>query len=253
MSERMKINVLGSGTCVPSRVRRPCSILIRTKTLTILVDAGPGIMGQLLKLETGIDRIDLICLSHFHLDHCADVAPLLFATKYPGMTRKKPLTLMGGPGLLSWLDRISHAFDRTIDLPKEMFSPVELSGQGRLELDGLDLEYMPMAHRPESMGFRFTDSTGFSMVYSGDTDMTENLVRLASRADILVCESATPDGFKVEGHLTPSLAGDMATRAGVGKLVLTHFYPECEAVDMVAQCRSAYAGRIIAAEDLMAL
>jgi len=68
---------------------------------------------------------------------------------------------------------------------------------------------------------------------------------------LLICESAMPDEQKVKGHLTPSLAGAIAEKAHVRKLVLTHFYPECDKVDIIEECRKSYAGDVIAAEDLM--
>jgi ribonuclease BN (tRNA processing enzyme) len=74
---------------------------------------------------------------------------------------------------------------------------------------------------------------------------------LAKGADLLICESAQPDSLQVKGHLTPSLAGETATRAGVRKLVLTHFYPDCEGVDLAQECRQTYSGPLILAEDLM--
>jgi len=113
------------------------------------------------------------------------------------------------------------------------------------------LETRPMNHREESLGYRITDSNGKSIVYSGDTDTNENLVLLAKGADLLICESAMPDTLKVPGHLTPSLAGDMAARAHVKKLVLTHLYPECDRFDLAAQCRKTYQGPLLIAEDLM--
>jgi ribonuclease BN (tRNA processing enzyme) len=57
--------------------------------------------------------------------------------------------------------------------------------------------------------------------------------------------------MKVEGHLTPSLAGRIAAEAGAKKLLLTHFYPECESADIEAQCRKTYDGPLILARDLM--
>ena len=108
-----------------------------------------------------------------------------------------------------------------------------------------------MNHREESLAYRIIDSNGKSIVYSGDTDTTENLVSLAAQADLLICESAMPDTLKVPGHLTPSLAGDIAARAHVKKLVLTHLYPECNQFDIAAQCRKTYQGPLVIAEDLM--
>ena len=51
--------------------------------------------------------------------------------------------------------------------------------------------------------------------------------------------------------LTPSLAGEIATQANVRKLVLTHFYPECDHVDIEMECRKTYTGPLVLAEDLM--
>ena len=249
----MDIIILGSGTCVPSLERQPCSVLIRHRGFVILVDAGPGILGQVLKAGLGIDDIDAVFLSHFHLDHCADLAPFLFATKYPEFTRSKPLLLAGGPGLSRWFDGLRQVFGHSIDLPDGYFECRELAAEGQIVLPGIAVAYAPMAHKPESLGYRFCDSTGFSLVYSGDTDVTDALVTLASGADILICEAATPDAMKAPGHLTPALAGELARKAGVGQLVLTHFYPACQGVDMAAQAGQNFSGEIIAAEDLMAL
>lgn len=50
---------------------------------------------------------------------------------------------------------------------------------------------------------------------------------------------------------TASRAGRIASLAGVGKLVLTHFYPECETADTIGQCRKTYDGLLVLAEDLL--
>jgi ribonuclease BN (tRNA processing enzyme) len=110
---------------------------------------------------------------------------------------------------------------------------------------------VPVAHNEESIAYRVDDLEGHSLVYSGDTDYTENLVALARHADLFICESALPDSMRAKGHLTPSLAGKMAAKAGVRKLILTHFYPECDRADIAAECRRTYDGPLVLAEDLM--
>ncbi len=81
--------------------------------------------------------------------------------------------------------------------------------------------------------------------------MNDHLVGLARDSDLLICESALPDEMKTRGHLTPSLAGQIAEQSRTKKLVLTHFYPECDRVDIESQCRRAYSGPLVLAEDLM--
>jgi ribonuclease BN (tRNA processing enzyme) len=101
------------------------------------------------------------------------------------------------------------------------------------------------------VAFRLTGPGGKRLVYSGDTDYNEQLIELAQQADLLICESAFPEHRKVQGHLTPELAGAIAARAGVRRLMLTHFYPVCAQADIEAECRRTYSGPLILARDLM--
>jgi len=68
-----------------------------------------------------------------------------------------------------------------------------------------------------------------------------------------VCDAAFPDGQRVEGHLTPSLAGSHAQRARARRLMLTHFYPQCEGHDLRAQAASTFDGAIELAADLQSV
>ncbi|MFZ1201463.1 MAG: MBL fold metallo-hydrolase, partial [Desulfobacterales bacterium] len=113
------------------------------------------------------------------------------------------------------------------------------------------LKSLPVDHNPESLAYRITDARGRAVVYTGDSDVCENLVAIARNADLFICESSLPDAQKVDGHLTPSLAGEMATRATVGRLVLTHFYPECDEADIEKECRKTFSGPLVLARDLM--
>ena len=70
----------------------------------------------------------------------------------------------------------------------------------------------PTNHTDGSLAYR-VEAEGRSLVYSGDTDVSDSLVDLARGADLLVLEAANP--FKVPGHLTPAEAGRLAAQAGV--------------------------------------
>ena len=79
------------------------------------------------------------------------------------------------------------------------------------------------------------------------------IVELAKGADLLILECSFPDDEAIAGHLTPSEAGEIAARAGVKRLVLTHFYPEILTTDIEAECRKTYQGDLLLATDLMSL
>jgi ribonuclease BN (tRNA processing enzyme) len=108
-----------------------------------------------------------------------------------------------------------------------------------------------MAHIPESVGYRIGFKNGKSIAISGDTDYCQNIVDLAFQVDLLVSECSFPDGQKVEGHLTPSLAGRIGSESRCKKLLLTHLYPVCDEFDIVSQCRRTHSEEVILGEDLM--
>ena len=250
----MSVTILGSGTCVPSLKRSSCSILMKIRDKFLLFDSGAGTMHKLLENRVEIYDVSFVFYSHFHPDHTAELVPFLFANKYPdGSRRKIPLTLMAGKGFAKFYDNLKNVYGHWIELAPDLLTIVELDNTGHdmREFDDFKVESLPVEHNPESIAYRITSSGGISMVYSGDTDFSENLVTLSKDADLLICESALPDELKVKGHLTPSLAGEIADRANVRKLVLTHFYPECDQVDIEKECRKTYSGPLLLAEDLM--
>lgn len=252
--DKIKATILGSGTCVPSLSRSSCSVLIESGHHRLLLDTGPGTMHRLLEAGVTIFDITAIFYSHLHPDHTAELVPFLFATKYPGThSRQTPLTIVAGKGFSHFFNGLKSVYGEWIALEDDMFRIVELdiTKSDHYTIEDITITSAPVEHREESLAYKITGPDNTAIVYSGDTDFSENLIRLSRGADILICESAMPDGKKIPGHLTPSLAGEIASRAGIKKLVLTHFYPECDKSDIANECSKTYSGKIILAEDLM--
>jgi ribonuclease BN (tRNA processing enzyme) len=220
----------------------------------LLFDSGPGTMRRMLETETTIFDITHIFYSHFHPDHTAEFVPFIFATKYPdGSLRKTTLTVAGGRGLLFFYEKLKNVYGQWIELAPGLMEIIEFDNENAdtITFKDFTVNTAPVQHIEESIAFRIISNDGFSAVYTGDTDYSETIIDLAKDADLLICECALPDKLKVKGHLTPSLAGDLAAKAGVRKLVLTHFYPPCDQEDIAAECRKTYSGPLVLAEDLM--
>lgn len=252
----LRVTILGSGTCVPSLKRGSCSVLMQVGTSKLLFDSGPGTMRRLLEAHTTIFEISHIFYSHFHPDHSAELVPFVFATKYPDNRRRTTaLTVAGGWGFLDFYEGLKSVYGNWIELAPQQLNLIEFDNQrsDSRQFKDFTVETAPVAHSPESIAYRITGIDGCSVVYTGDTDYCETIIDLAKDTNLLICECALPDGLRAKGHLTPSLAGDLATKAGVRQLVLTHFYPECDNENIAAQCRKTYAGPLILAEDLMKL
>ena len=249
-----QVTILGSGTCVPSLTRNPCCFLMQIGEERLLFDCGSGVMRRLLEIGVSIFQISHIFISHFHPDHTGELISLLFALKYPSPpTQRSHLTLVAGNGFTAFFNGLKAVYGHWIELSPDRFRIIELdTGQpDQHAFPAFTVASMPVAHRPESLAYRIEDAAGKTLVYSGDTDVCDSLVELAAGADVMICESAFPDGQKADGHLTPSLAGRIAQSAGVRRLVLTHFYPPCEDADVENQCRSTYNGSVVLARDLM--
>jgi len=252
----MNVIILGSGTCVPSLARSSCSFLIQIQNSMLLFDLGSGTMRRLLEAGEAISKVTHLFFTHFHPDHTGEFASFLFAAKYPQAYRRRiPFDVIGAKGLQSFYEGLRTVYGKWIELEEGLMNIIELDSKNRDQhsFHEFTVDTLPMAHIESSIGYRITTADGTSIAYTGDTDFCENAVALAREADLFICEAALPDGMKVEGHLTPSLAGRIACEAGVKHLVLTHFYPECETVDLKAECRRAYNGPLTLARDLMVI
>lgn len=252
----MEIVILGSGTTVPLAERASPSVAIFIEDQFLLIDIGPGTVRQLARAGLNHEDIDYIGISHFHPDHTADLIHFIFATRYPPiLKRRKPFTVIGPKGFNEFLKLLKRPYGNWLDLPADLMKIEELDTgeKDKKEFDGFIILSAPVNHTPHSIGLRIEDTAGRTIVYSGDTGYCEGIVDLATGADLLILESSFPEGKEVEGHLTPSQAGDVAARSGIKRLLLTHFYPECLRSDVETQCRKTYQGELILATDFMHL
>jgi len=242
--------ILGSGTGVPSLRRGSPGLVLISESSKILVDSGSGILRKMLEVGITYRDIDLLLYTHIHPDHISDLVPILFACRYADLPRQKDLIGLGGPGFKDYFDRLKKLYWSWIEPPSYHLA-IKETLQKPFFFQDLKIFSKPMAHMPESVGYRIEFKDGKSIAISGDTDYCGNLIDLAFEADLLVLECSFPDGKKVEGHLTPSLAGRIGLESRCKRLLLTHLYPICDQLDILNQCGQAYKGEIILAEDLM--
>jgi ribonuclease BN (tRNA processing enzyme) len=242
--------VIGSGTGVPSLRRGAPSLMVISDSTRLLIDSGSGTLGRMLEVGITYRDPDLLLYTHIHPDHVSDLVPIIFASKYADQPREKKLLCIGGPGFKSYFKKLKDLYGRWVQPQSYQLTIKEISQKGLVYRD-LKILSRPMAHISGSVGYRIEFKDGKSMAISGDTDYCQNIVDLAFEADILVLECSFPDGKKVKGHLTPLLAGRIASESRCKKLLLTHLYPICDQFDILNQCRRAYQGQIILGEDSM--
>jgi ribonuclease BN (tRNA processing enzyme) len=106
-----------------------------------------------------------------------------------------------------------------------------------------------VVHVPGAIGMRVR-AGGRVLAFSGDSGPCEALVALCRGADLALLECSYPAGRETRKHLNAETAAQVAREAGVQRLVLTHFYPQCDGVDLAGQVRAAgYGGELFLAAD----
>jgi len=217
----MKIKVLGTGTCVPSLQRSSSSYLVQTKQLNILIDVGPSVVRRLLEYGFTTRDIDVIILTHFHVDHTADLSTFLFASNYDVEARAKELSVLGGDGLHDFYRGLLAVYPWL--LPRSYEISLREMSKGTLNKGGLVITTAQMEHNKESIGVRFEERK--SVTFSGDTDYTKNLIKLASGTDLLIAECSFPER-KVDGHLNLEILQKIVDEANPKRVLISHLYPE---------------------------
>ncbi len=242
--------VIGSGTGIPSLRRSSPALFLFSGTSKVLIDSGPGALRKMLEIGLTYQDMDLILYTHIHPDHVADLVPILFACKYSDLPRKKELVCIGGRGFKNFFNQTKKIYGHWIEPSTYSFHIKEIA-KGPIPFRDLKIYAKPMSHLQGSVGFRIEMKNGKTIAFSGDTDYCQNIVELAFKVNLLILECSFPDSKKVEGHLTPSLAGRIANESQCQKLILTHFYPPCDQVDLLHQCQKVFKGEIVLAEDLL--
>jgi len=250
----MDLILLGSGTGIPLHDRASPSLVLFVGSRPILFDMGPGTLRQLTRVGLSHEGIGRIFFTHFHPDHTADLVHLMFATRNRLiLKRRRPFALTGAFGLRNFVEGLQAAHGHWLTLPEKLMKIEELDETGIDEKDYEDFKIFtrPALHTPHSLAYRVETRKGQSFVYTGDTGFSDDIIDLAGGVDLLITESSFPDGAEEKGHLTPSLAGRIASLAKAKSLLLTHFYPEVLATDIAAACRKTYQGELILGRDLL--
>ncbi len=253
--KKTRLTILGSGTCVPDLNRSSSSVLFETGDLEtkILFDTGAGCSKRLMEAGASIFDISYIFYSHLHPDHTGELASILFSLKYSDAGERRKLTFVAAKGFSEFFEKLCTAYGSWIRPEPSLFGIIELDNEksDSVTCGDITIHSEPVDHTDQSLAYRIITPDDKVIAISGDSEFCDGLRTISEHADLFVCESSHPDELKIAGHMTPSLAGRVANRSEVKKLVLTHFYPDCDSVDLKKQCRKIFKGEVVLAEDLM--
>ena len=247
----MRLTTIGTGTA-PSPTRVNAGHLVEAGDVRLLLDCGSGVAHRLATI--GIDWMGIthVAVTHFHADHVLDLPTLLMGWQYGALpARSAPLEIIGPAGTMRLIQIFASLFGDWIARPDFPLNVRELAPSDTIELgNGVRLECRPVPHTPESIAYCVRGG-GRRLVYTGDTGYDESLAgwESAHGCDVLLAECSLPDEMAIATHLSPSRCAALAAAMEPARLVLTHFYPPVESVDIRATIATRYSGPVVLASD----
>jgi len=245
-----RFTTLGTGTVALSDERSCAGYLYEADDVRLLLDCGSGITRRLAELGVSWPAITHVALTHFHIDHHGDLPTLVFAWKYGQLPpRSAPLHLIGPVGTGALLERLAAAYGDWLRAPGFPIELREIAPGETVDLSGsVRLSAQKVPHTAESVAYSI-ERGNRRVVYTGDTGPDDALGDWARDCDLLVCECSLPSSMAIKEHLTPEQCGALAARANPRHVVLTHFYPPVERVDIRALVAVQFSGPVTLARD----
>jgi ribonuclease BN (tRNA processing enzyme) len=187
------------------------------------------------------------------MDHCADLAPLLFALRSRELARTDPLLILGPKGLHEHYRNLQVTWEHRVD-PIGYDLTIDEWTDGSFSCPGCIIDAAPTSHSIPNLAWRIDaeEAGDVGIVITGDGESTDELTGLAILADhVLVAESAAGPGELLEGHMNPAQAGELAQKCGSKKLVLCHINPGSGAEAIMKEAMANFVGEVIVAVDGM--
>jgi ribonuclease Z len=272
--QNLKVTLLGTGYPQPRMDRFGPSILVEAGQKKLLFDCGRGATQRIEQIRIPFTQIDALFLTHLHSDHVVGI-PDLWLTGW-ARGRKVPLEVWGPAGTKDMMSHLKEAFQFDIQIRQQ---------DDKLPALGVDVHAKDIEHgvvydnagikvtaftvdhgqvKP-ALGYRI-DFAGHSVVLSGDTRYSENLIRFSQGADVLIHEVIDPEAFRAKNpsmseerlraiaghHTTAEQAGTIFSRVKPKLAVYSHIVPG-DTTSLIPLTRKTYSGPLEVGEDLMTI
>jgi ribonuclease Z len=257
----VQVTFMGTGAAFSTSRRSNIALLAQEGDTKFVMECGPTILYQLDRAGATPDQVSYLFISHRHGDHILGLPMFLLMCSLGGVAR--PLTILGGKDVIQagkaltglvypeLEERLGHV--TWVELPAAEHHRIQL-GQS------MQLSTLPMRHSEHVpvLGLRldFHESTR-SLVYTGDTSYTEELVGFGAGCDLLVHEANYSEqldsnlDISDKGHSTAREVGELASRIKCGVLALVHLSPNYAGREDIvcAEAAEEFKGNIIIPND----
>ncbi len=215
----MQVVILGESAPYPAPGGATAGYLVQTEEGVFLIDCGSGVFAEMVR-HISLSALKGVIITHYHADHVADLGVLQYAVMVERMRgkRQEPLIVYANQNPPEKFLEVSY---------RDHVKAVPLQSDSRIRLCGCDITFTDANHAVPCLAIA-VESNGKKFVFSGDTGPSESVEALARNADLFLCEATWmmhEQGSASAGHLTTLQAAEMATRAHVKNLCLTHIDP----------------------------
>jgi ribonuclease Z len=278
----IRVTLLGTGAPVPSMERFGPSILVEAGQQKLLFDCGRGAAQRLWQLKIPLRQVNVLFLTHLHSDHVVGIPDLWLTGWIPSAfgRRELPFRVIGPAGTKDMMTNMQKSFAWDIQTRSKERNKVDSGAlvnardieEGFVwEQEGVKVTPFTVRHAEfidSALGYRI-DYAGHSVILSGDTRYSENLVRYAKGADVVVHEvaAAQEDSTKNPAlikqilgfHTSPEDAGRVFQQVQPKLAVFSHIVllspdpavPPPTTSELISRTKKTYNGEVQVGEDLL--
>lgn len=226
----MKLTVLGYYGGYPFNGEGTTSFLLQDQGFNLLIDCGSNAVNNLSKIINPLD-LDAVIITHYHHDHIADLGVLQYYWQLNSGTKKVPILPIYG----HTQDPLNFAA-LTLD---NVSQGKAYNDYEPLEIGPFKITFKRTIHPVPTYALRITNQKN-DITFTADTDYFEDLIEFAKNSDVLITDTnfdSTKSGRK--WHMTSIESGNLAKRANVNKLVLSHLPQELDHIKIYGEAKKA--------------
>lgn len=268
----LSITVLGCSGSYAS-TDNPCSsYLVKSGEATVLLDCGPGSLGNLQKFTTFSD-IDAIVITHCHADHWLELPVIrtVFKWYHPRLNASGvPCSVpVYGTAETFAMDKAMLSQSKSHNKSSWVSDPLAwniINAESDLQIKDQRWRFSATDHSVETLAVR-VDATGVdvtsadianadranaSFAFSSDTGPGWDFRSLGDGIDLAMCDASYTQDDEDKGgrHMSGRQAALAANAAGIKRLVLTHLLPGCDLAAQRAEASAVFAGKVEVAQPL---